>query len=144
MPTTRRANAPGRCLTSGDLWSRSSSRCTRTTIAASSRRRSASRRAACRRRKRSWPRSRKTPMIRCALAESDFVFCPFADRWSMEKPVTYAAIKKKYEGEWVLIIDPVTTKKLEIVKGIVACHSEDRDMVWEKARELKPKHSAVL
>jgi hypothetical protein len=44
----------------------------------------------------------------------------------------------------VLIIDPVQTQALEIVEGTVACHSKDRDEVWRKAKELRPKHSAVL
>jgi hypothetical protein len=62
----------------------------------------------------------------------------------MEHTATYAEIKKKYDGEWVLIIDPVTTKELKIVEGKVACHSKDRDEVYRVAKELKPKHSAIL
>jgi hypothetical protein len=62
----------------------------------------------------------------------------------MEESITYAEIKKKYDGEWVLIIDPVTTKDLEIVEGKVAFHSKDRDDVWRVAKKLRPKHSAVL
>jgi hypothetical protein len=62
----------------------------------------------------------------------------------MAETATYAEIKKKYDGEWVLIIDPVTTKNLKIIKGTVACHSKDRDEVWRVAKMLKPKHSAVL
>lgn len=62
----------------------------------------------------------------------------------MHETATYAEIKKKYDGEWVLIIDPVTTKNLEIIEGTVAWHSKDRDEVYQKAMELKPKHSAVM
>ncbi|MBI3823330.1 MAG: hypothetical protein HY289_11725 [Planctomycetes bacterium] len=62
----------------------------------------------------------------------------------MQETATYAAIKKQYHGEWVLIVDPVTTKDLEIVKGKVAWHSKDRKEVYRKAMELKPKHCAVL
>jgi hypothetical protein len=58
--------------------------------------------------------------------------------------ISYAEIKREYDGEWVLIIDPVTTKNLDIVAGKVAWHSKDRDEVYQKALELKPKHSAVL
>ena len=58
--------------------------------------------------------------------------------------ITYAEIKRQYDGEWVLIVDPVTTKDLEIVEGKVACHSKDRDEVYRRAKEIKPKHSAVL
>jgi hypothetical protein len=62
----------------------------------------------------------------------------------MRETATYAEIKKQYDGEWVLIINPVMTKALEIVEGTVACHSKDRDEVYRRALELKPKHSAVL
>ncbi len=62
----------------------------------------------------------------------------------MQELISYAEIKKQYDGEWVLIIDPVTTKYLEIIEGTVACHSTDRDEVYRVANELKPKHSAVL
>lgn len=62
----------------------------------------------------------------------------------MQETVTFAEIKKQFDGEWVLIVDPVTTKKLEIVKGKVACHSKDRDEVYRVAMELRPKHSAIL
>jgi hypothetical protein len=62
----------------------------------------------------------------------------------MSETATYAEIKKKYDGEWVLITDPVTTKDLKIVEGTVACHSKDRDEVYRVAKKLKPKHSAIL
>jgi hypothetical protein len=62
----------------------------------------------------------------------------------MQETATYAEIKKQYDGEWVLIVDPITTKNLEIVEGTVACHSKDRDEVYRQAMELKPKHSAML
>ena len=44
----------------------------------------------------------------------------------------------------MLIVDPVTTKDLEIIEGVVVCHSKDRDEVYRTAMKLKPKHSAVL
>ena len=62
----------------------------------------------------------------------------------MQETATYAEIKKKYDGQWVLIIDPVMTKGLEIVEGKVACHSKDRAEVYRIAKKLKPKHSAIL
>jgi hypothetical protein len=62
----------------------------------------------------------------------------------MKESITYAEIKKRYDGEWVLIIDPVQTGDLEIVEGAVACHSKDRDEVYRVAKKLKPKHSAIL
>jgi hypothetical protein len=62
----------------------------------------------------------------------------------MHEIISYAEIEKQYDGEWVLIIDPVQTKDLEIVKGTVACHSKDRDDVYRVAKKLKPKNCAIL
>jgi len=62
----------------------------------------------------------------------------------MNRTLAFAEIKRQYDGEWVLIVDPVTTKQLDIVEGRVAYHSKDRDEVYRKALEMKPRHSAVL
>jgi hypothetical protein len=59
----------------------------------------------------------------------------------MHENATCAEIKKLYDGEWVLIIDPITTKDMEIVEGQVACHSKDREEVYRKALELNPNTS---
>jgi hypothetical protein len=53
-------------------------------------------------------------------------------------------IKSRYDGEWVLIGDPVTDDSPMVVRGSVLWHSKDRDEVYCKARELKPVHSAIL
>jgi hypothetical protein len=53
-------------------------------------------------------------------------------------------IKSRYNGEWVLIGDPVADQSLTVVRGSVLWHSKDRDEVYCKARELKPVHSAIL
>lgn len=47
-------------------------------------------------------------------------------------------IKSRYDGEWVLIRDPVADESLTVVRGSVLWHSKDRDEVCCKARELKP------
>ena len=62
----------------------------------------------------------------------------------MNQTISFAEIKEKFDGEWVLIVDPVTTKDLDIVEGKVLWHSKDRDEVYRKAMEFRPKHSAVL
>jgi hypothetical protein len=53
-------------------------------------------------------------------------------------------IKSRYDGEWVLIGDPVADESLTVVRGSVLWHSKDRDEVYCKARELKLAHSAIL
>jgi len=53
-------------------------------------------------------------------------------------------IRKKYKSEWILVEDPEVTKDLEVIRGKVVWHSKDRDEVYRKAIELRPKHPAFL
>ncbi len=62
----------------------------------------------------------------------------------MEDILTISEIQDHFKSEWVLIEDPETTENLSITKGKVLFHSKDRDETYRKARELKPKHSAIL
>ena len=62
----------------------------------------------------------------------------------MIEVLSVAEIYEKYDSEWVLLEDPETTESLEITRGKVLWHSKDRDELYRKARELRPKHSAVL
>lgn len=62
----------------------------------------------------------------------------------MPEAITYAENKKRYDGEWVLLGDAVTSKDVRILRGKVLWHSRDRDEVYRKAKELRPKHAAVL
>ena len=39
-------------------------------------------------------------------------------------------IKSRYDGEWVLIGDPVADESLTVVRGSVLWHSKDRDEVY--------------
>ena len=58
--------------------------------------------------------------------------------------MSLAEIQTRFESEWVLLEDPETSESLEVKGGIVLWHSRDRDEVYRKARELRPKHSAIL
>ena len=62
----------------------------------------------------------------------------------MNETISLSEIQTKFDKEWILLEDPVTDKLLNIKYGKVLWHSKDRDEVYRKARELKPKHSAVL
>lgn len=62
----------------------------------------------------------------------------------MEQILTTAEIESQFPSEWVLLEDPETTDKLEVLGGKVLCHSKDRDEVYRKGVELKPKRFAVL
>jgi hypothetical protein len=62
----------------------------------------------------------------------------------MDELLTLDEIQSRFDSEWVLVEDPVLTKGLEIVRGRVVWHSRDRDEVYQKAIELRPKHAAFL
>ena len=62
----------------------------------------------------------------------------------MNEVLSVADIKARYESEWVLLEDPQLNEQLDVLSGRVLCHSKDRDEVYQKAVELRPKHSAVL
>lgn len=62
----------------------------------------------------------------------------------MDEVLSLAEIQERFPAEWVLLEDPQTTESLAITAGKVLWHSKDRDEVYRKARELRPKHSAIL
>jgi len=62
----------------------------------------------------------------------------------MSEMVSMAEIQRDYDSEWVLLEDPQTSESLEIQKAKVLFHSKDRDEVYRKAREVHPKHSAII
>jgi len=62
----------------------------------------------------------------------------------MSEVMSLTEIKARFESEWVLLEDPETTESLEVKSGKVLWHSKDQDEVYRKARELRPKHSAIL
>lgn len=53
-------------------------------------------------------------------------------------------IQRNFDSEWVLLEDPETTPNLEVTGGKVLWHSKDRDELYRKAVELRPKNSAIL
>ncbi len=62
----------------------------------------------------------------------------------MNEIMTLTEIESKFKSEWILIGDPVTTPDLRVERGTILWHSQNRDDVYRKARELRPKHSAIL
>ena len=63
---------------------------------------------------------------------------------SSTEVMTIAEIETTFESEWVLIEDPETNEAFEVQRGNVRCHSKDRDEVYRKAVELRPKRFAML
>jgi hypothetical protein len=62
----------------------------------------------------------------------------------MAEGLSYAEMKSRFDSEWVLVGDPDTAPDLSVRSGTVLFHSKDRDEVHRKARELRPKHTAIL
>ena len=53
--------------------------------------------------------------------------------------MTIAEIESQFESEWVLVEDPQTNNRLEVLGGKVRHHSKDRDEVYRKAVALRPE-----
>ena len=62
----------------------------------------------------------------------------------MDDVLTLAQIQKQFDSEWVLVADPQTDAALEVQSGRVLWHSKDRDEVYRKAVELRPRRFAML
>ena len=62
----------------------------------------------------------------------------------MATVMTMDEIEASFEGEWVLIEDPVTNAALEVKRGKVRFHSPEPLEVYKKAAELRLRRSAIL
>ena len=62
----------------------------------------------------------------------------------MDDVLTITQIEAQFASEWILVVDPQTNDALEVQSGKVCWHSKDRDEVYRKAVELRPKRFAVL
>jgi hypothetical protein len=58
--------------------------------------------------------------------------------------MTAKAMEEQFPDEWILVGEPRTDDKLEVIEGTVIHHSEDRDEVYRRAVALHPKRYAVL
>lgn len=62
----------------------------------------------------------------------------------MHEVLTLSQIESQFDSEWVLVGDPQTNDALEVRSGKVLWHSRDRDEVYRKAVELRPRRFAML
>ena len=62
----------------------------------------------------------------------------------MTEVLTREEIEARFPDQWILVIDADFEPDLEVRSGRVACHSKDRDEVYNKGIELQPKSSAVM
>lgn len=62
----------------------------------------------------------------------------------MSEILTMEEIEKRFDGEWVLIEDVETDKKLEVLRGKVVYHGKDKEELHQKAMKSKSNHIATL
>jgi hypothetical protein len=62
----------------------------------------------------------------------------------MAEVLTIDEIESRFVSEWVLVGDPETDEAFHVLRGTILCHGPDRDAVYRKAVELRPKESAIL
>lgn len=58
--------------------------------------------------------------------------------------LTAAEIHRRFDAEWVLIENPDRDAHGAVTGGNMLWHSKDRDELYRKALELRPRHWAVL
>jgi hypothetical protein len=63
---------------------------------------------------------------------------------NMSDILTAAEIHSKFRSDWALVENFNTNESLEVQSGHVLYHSQDRDEVYRKAVELRPKRFAML
>ena len=63
---------------------------------------------------------------------------------SMETEMNIKEMEERFEGEWILVGNPHTDDHLNVLGGEVIHHSRDRDEVYRRAVELRPKRYAML
>ena len=62
----------------------------------------------------------------------------------MDEILTIAQIEAAFDSEWVLIDDPRTDDALKVCGGTVRWHGKDRDEVYRRAVEFRPKRFAIV
>ena len=62
----------------------------------------------------------------------------------MDEVLTLAEIEGKFDSEWVLIEDPDTDESLAIRSGTIRCHDKDRDEVYRRAIQIRPKRFVIV
>jgi hypothetical protein len=62
----------------------------------------------------------------------------------MDNVLTIGEMESKFKSEWILVGDPETDDSIKVKSGAVLHHSKDRDEVYRKAIEPKPKRFAML
>jgi hypothetical protein len=61
----------------------------------------------------------------------------------MSKLMTFAEIKRNYDGEWVLIAYTKTNEDLQVIEGKVIAHSANKEDIY-KALESTPQQPLAI
>ncbi|MBY0528305.1 MAG: hypothetical protein K2R98_33250 [Gemmataceae bacterium] len=62
----------------------------------------------------------------------------------MNDIMTIAEIEAQFPSEWILLDDPQVDEQQRVQSGRLLHHSPDRDEVYRKALELRPKFCAFI
>ncbi len=62
----------------------------------------------------------------------------------MKRILTMKQLEARYSGEWVLLVNPVHNKQMEVIKGEMVFHSKNRDEVYKRAHERRDPHTAIF
>lgn len=62
----------------------------------------------------------------------------------MNEVLTRAEMEAQYDGEWVLVADPELDNSLEVLRGRVVYHGEDREVMYREATKQEIKRWASL
>jgi len=62
----------------------------------------------------------------------------------MDEVMSKAQIEAQFQSEWVLVEEPQTNEAFEVQSGKVRWHSKDREELYRKVVELRPKRFAIL
>jgi hypothetical protein len=65
-------------------------------------------------------------------------------RLIMSEILTLAEMEERFKSEWILVENPEMDESDQVVGGKVLFHSPDRDAMYRKAVELRPRDFAFL
>jgi len=62
----------------------------------------------------------------------------------MKNILTMRELEARYSGEWVLLVNPVHNKLMDVIKGEMIFHSKDRGKVYQEAHKRRDAHTAIF
>lgn len=59
------------------------------------------------------------------------------------KPLRLEEIQQQYDGEWVLIVNPILDENLEVIEGEVWAHSTDVETIYRSLSLSKGRPASI-